>query len=62
MPERISKSTRTTANEPVAAIDPGGTRPNRSKGKPDQKTEQKVVSGDRNDHKTSKITSDKSPS
>ena len=39
-------STRTTGNEPVAAIDPGGTRP---APKAKTKTKQAVSSGDRND-------------
>ncbi len=36
----------TTANEPVNAIDPGGTRP--AKGKSKATTKQTVKSGDRN--------------
>lgn len=50
MAKQESKSGRTTANEPIEAIDPGGTRPTTGRsGKPATKTNQQVVSGDRND-------------
>ncbi len=51
------KSTRTTGNEPVEAIDPGGSRPG-----PGKKTvEQKVESGDRNAKTSSTIADANEP-
>jgi hypothetical protein len=41
-------STKNTGNEPVDAIDPGGTRP--AKGGRKDQTEHTVESGDRNKH------------
>jgi len=38
----------TTANEPAAAIDPGGTRPTKAKSSKTKSTKQTVKSGDRN--------------
>ena len=39
---------KTTANEPAAAVDPGGTKPSKAKAKPSAGSKQKVQSGDRN--------------
>jgi hypothetical protein len=56
MTDPADKSARTTGNEPVDAIDPGGTKPTKGRGgKAPVKTEQHVVSGDRNDGETSVV-------
>lgn len=56
MTDHESTSTRTTGNEPVGAIDPGGTRPTKGRaGKTPEKTGQHVVSGDRNDGTSSSV-------
>lgn len=56
MTNHASNSTRTTGNEQNSAIDPGGTKPTKGRsGKPEVKTEQHVVSGDRNDGNHSSV-------